>query len=248
MPTQLIYGIHPIREILKSGRRRCHQLYLARSHNDTDIKEILARAKASGIRVAFTQEKELSRLTRGAVHQGVVLQVDLPTVWNLSDVLAESPPHSKTIWVGLNEVTDPQNLGAILRACACLGASVVILPERRSVSLTPTVQKSASGALECVKVVSVINLNQTILELKKKGFWVYGAAVSGKPLPYTKFAGPALLLIGSEGSGLREKTAEHCDHLVSIPQAPGGVESLNASCACGILLYEIQRQWSGPSR
>ena len=147
----------------------------------------------------------------------------------------------KTVWAGLDGITDPMNLGAIIRSAACLGVSTVILPERRSAGLTPTAHKAASGALERVNVVEVVNLNQTILKLKKKGFWIYGMDMGGQPLPRVDFTLPAFILIGSEGEGLHAKTREHCDVIVSIPQKDG-VESLNAGNAAAIVFYELSKK------
>ncbi len=238
---QLIYGVHPVLELLK-GSRSAKRLYMRRKAGDPASRQIVELARKRGIEVRAVGDDVLRRLSKGGNHQGVILEAEAPRMLNMSDVLAQETPGPGTVWLGLDEITDPHNLGAIVRSAACLGGSVVLIPERRSVQLTPTVQKAASGALEKVKVVSVINLNQAILDLKEKGFWVYGAALEGKPLAEVKFQGPVLLLIGSEGEGLRQKTREHCDELVRIPQAPGGVDSLNASCACSVLLYEIARQ------
>jgi 23S rRNA (guanosine2251-2'-O)-methyltransferase len=133
------------------------------------------------------------------------------------------------------------NLGAIIRSAACFGVSAIILPERRTVGLTPSAQKTASGAIEKVDMVEVCNLNQTIIELKKKNFWIYGADMSGKPVDKVDFAFPVFVIIGSEGEGMHKKTMEHCDAMISIPQK-GGVESLNASVAAGVLFYEISKK------
>jgi 23S rRNA (guanosine2251-2'-O)-methyltransferase len=133
------------------------------------------------------------------------------------------------------------NLGAIIRSAACFGISTVVLPERRSAGLTATAQKAASGAVDRVGVVEVVNLNQTIMKLKEKGFWVYGMDMGGKPLPQVDFTLPAFIIIGSEGEGLHQKTGEHCDEIVSIPQK-GGVESLNASNAAAVVFYELSKK------
>ena len=160
---------------------------------------------------------------------------------SLSEALSRTEGSGRTVWAALDGVTDPMNLGAIIRSAACFGISAVLLPERRTAGITPAAQKTASGAIERVDIVEVGNLNQAILALKKKNFWVYGADMDGKPADKVDFAFPVLLLIGSEGEGLHQKTREHCDELISIPQK-GGVESLNASVAAGVIFYEISKR------
>lgn len=263
--TQYIFGIHPAAEILKTGRRKIFRVLLSALHPQTHQKqavpqggaakqspqgeragaagrgrfaEIIDAARKLDIPVSMVDERELAALAKGGNHQGVVLEVETPRLVSLDDALEAEKDPKNAVWVGLDEITDPMNLGAILRSAACLGASTVVLPQRRTVGLTPTVQKASSGAIETLNLVSVVNLNQTVLKLKKKGFWVYGADMSGKPLPEVDFTRPVFLLIGSEGKGLHEKTRTHCDELVSIPQG-GGVESLNAASACAVILYEI---------
>ena len=241
--VQFIFGVHTALEILQGASRKVHRLYLRRKSGDPRTEKLISLARARGIEVRAVADDVLERLAGGGNHQGVILEAEAPPVLRLEDVLPKEGEAAKSeVWLGLDELTDPHNLGAILRSAACFGASTVLLPERRSVQLTPTVQKAASGALEKVKIVSIVNLNQAVLALKERGFWVYGAALEGKPLGQVSFSGPVLLLIGSEGEGLRQKTKEHCDELVRIPQSEGGVESLNASCACAVLLYEIARQ------
>lgn len=256
--TQYIFGIHPAAEILKTGRRKVFHVLLskqspqgeragsreAQSLRSEDVAgrgrfaEIIDAARKLNIPVSMVDERELAALAKGGNHQGVVLEVETPKLVSLDDALEAEKDPKNAVWVGLDEITDPMNLGAILRSAACLGASTVVLPQRRTVGVTPTVQKASSGAVETLNLVSVVNLNQTVLKLKKKGFWVYGADMSGKPLPEVDFTRPVFLLIGSEGKGLHEKTRTHCDEIISIPQG-GGVESLNAASACAVILYEI---------
>jgi 23S rRNA (guanosine2251-2'-O)-methyltransferase len=229
-------------EAVRSPKRNCLQLYVSQNKHGSLSEKIVEAAKKRKIQIIFSKDDHLDRLANGGHHQGVLLKADPPPSLELFEALEQHPPTSSTMWLAIDEITDPHNLGAILRNASCLGAGAVILPERRSAPITPTVERTASGAADRVPIVDVVNLNQAILKLKEKKFWVYGAALEGKPLPEVQFAGPALLVIGSEGEGLREKTRAHCDELVRIPQAPGGVESLNASCASAVLLYEVARR------
>ncbi|HJD20065.1 MAG TPA: 23S rRNA (guanosine(2251)-2'-O)-methyltransferase RlmB, partial [Candidatus Avelusimicrobium excrementipullorum] len=178
------------------------------------------------------------RLTKGGNHQGVLAKAQPVRLMKLSTALYESDGNKKDLWLAVDEMTDPQNLGAIIRSAACLGFSTIILPQRRTVGLTPAVYKVACGAVERVNIVEVSNLSNALLDLKEEGFWVYGADMDGQPITQTDYASPAVLVIGSEGTGIREKTAENCDQIISIPQK-GGVESLNASAAAGIIMYDM---------
>jgi 23S rRNA (guanosine2251-2'-O)-methyltransferase len=237
-----ICGINPVLEVLRSGKRQCHQLYVDEGRRDSIMQKIVETAKKKKVQIIFSKAAHLERLANGGHHQGVLLKADPPVALELFEALVQAPPDPKSVWLALDQVTDPHNLGAMLRNASFLGAGAVILPERRSAPITPAVERVASGGAALVRIVDVVNLNQAILKLKEKGFWIYGAALEGKPIGEVQLCGPALLVIGSEGEGLREKTRGHCDELIRIPQAPGGVESLNASCASAILLFEIRRR------
>jgi 23S rRNA (guanosine2251-2'-O)-methyltransferase len=241
MKPEMLYGANTAEEILKSGRRRVYRLYVSERESGGKAKSIISMARKAGCPVEFMNPRSLDHMSKGGNHQGVILEVEPVQTFSLSEALARIKDPAKTVWAGLDGITDPMNLGAIIRSAACFGISAVILPERRTAGITPSAQKTASGAIEKVDIVEVGNLNQTVLELKKKNFWVYGADMKGKPADKVDFAFPVLLLIGSEGEGLHQKTMEHCDELVSIPQK-GGVESLNASVAAGVIFYEISKR------
>ncbi len=241
MKPEMLYGANTAEEILKSGRRRVYRLYVSERESGGKAKSIISMARKAGCPVEFMNPRSLDHMSKGGNHQGVILEVEPVHTFSLSEALARIKDPGKTVWAGLDGITDPMNLGAIIRSAACFGISAVILPERRTAGITPSAQKTASGAIEKVDIVEVGNLNQTVLELKKKNFWVYGADMTGKPADKVDFAFPVLLLIGSEGEGLHQKTKEHCDELVSIPQK-GGVESLNASVAAGVIFYEISKR------
>lgn len=249
----LIYGIHPVEEALK-GKRRIRRLIVSKSRKK-NLGEMLALANSRGVQVVFEEDYKVEKLAAGGRHQGVLLDIEDVKEWTLDEALQDAKPLTEQVWIALDEIEDPHNLGAIIRSAACFGAQVVLLPERRSAQITPTVEKAASGALDRVKVVSVGNLNQAMLQLKENGFQIAGGVApdckrepknlydQGPQAAYAAgFARPLLLVVGSEGKGLREKVAEKCDMLVFIPQAASGVESLNASCASAVLLYEIFRQ------
>ena len=195
-------------------------------------------AKRNNVKIDRMDVKMMDRLTKGGNHQGVLAKAQPVRLMKLSTALYESDGNKKDLWLAVDEMTDPQNLGAIIRSAACLGFSTIILPQRRTVGLTPAVYKVACGAVERVNIVEVSNLSNALLDLKEEGFWVYGADMDGQPITQTDYASPAVLVIGSEGTGIREKTAENCDQIISIPQK-GGVESLNASAAAGIIMYDM---------
>ncbi len=246
VPWEVVFGVHPVREVLRVGKRRIRDLWTARSPRDAAIREILALARERGVAVHPVSKEEVERRAPRRGHQGVAIRVEPLETPVLAEALEVLPRGEGTIWVGLDGITDPHNLGAILRNAACFGAGAVLLPDRRSAGLTPLVQKIASGAAEHVPVVAAGNLNQAVRRLQEEGFRVYGAAPEGKPVGEVRIHTPALLLIGSEGRGLRRRTRELTDELVAVPQAPGGVASLNASCALAVLLHEFRRRRGGP--
>ena len=241
MTTDFLYGVNTAEEVLKAGRRRALRLVIARGENSQRILGLVSLARKGGVKVEFCDQRALDKLANGGNHQGVILETEPPRRMDLNSALESEKDLKKTVWAGLDGITDPMNLGAIIRSAACLGVSTVILPERRSAGITPTAQKAASGAVERINIIEVVNMNQTIIKLKEKGFWVYGMDMGGKPLPQVDFVLPAFIIIGSEGEGLHAKTREHCDEIVSIPQK-GGVESLNAGNAAAVVFYELSKR------
>ncbi|MFA6434933.1 MAG: 23S rRNA (guanosine(2251)-2'-O)-methyltransferase RlmB [Elusimicrobiales bacterium] len=241
MKPEMLYGANTAEEILKSGRRKVFRLYVSEGSLEGKARLIVSMARKAGCPVDFMNPRSLDHMAKGGNHQGVILEVEPVQTLSLAEALARIKDPKKTVWAGVDGITDPMNLGAIIRSAACFGVSAIVLPERRTVGLTPSAQKTASGAIEKVDMIEVGNLNQTVIELKKKNFWIYGAEMKGKPVDKVDFAFPVFMLIGSEGAGLHQKTMEHCDELVSIPQK-GGVESLNASVAAGVLFYEISKR------
>lgn len=241
MASEILYGINTAEEILKAGRRRVLRLLISRGEKGPRVNALASLARGAGVPVDFCDPRQLEKLAGGGNHQGVLLEAEPAGKLTVDDALGLEKDLKNTVWAGLDGITDPMNLGAIIRSAACLGVSAVVLPERRSAGLNAAAQKTASGAVERVNVVEVVNLNQTIIKLKEKGFWIYGMDMGGKPLPQVDFTLPAFVVIGSEGEGLHQKTREHCDEIVSIPQK-GGVESLNASNAAAVVFYELSKK------
>ncbi|MDR0953160.1 MAG: 23S rRNA (guanosine(2251)-2'-O)-methyltransferase RlmB [Elusimicrobiota bacterium] len=236
---ELLFGIHPIREALKNRKRPILQLYILENKRPSrQVEEVIRLAKANNVKIKTMEERLLDNLVNGQNHQGVVARAEPMQTMRLSNAIYEAAGKKQELWLAIDEVTDPQNLGSLLRSAACLGFSTVILPQRRTVGITPTVHKVASGAVETLKIVEVTNLTTAILDLKDEGFWIYGADMDGKELPKVDYAYPAVLIIGAEGTGLREKTKEHCDEVISVPQQ-GGVSSLNAAAAGAIIMYDM---------
>ncbi|MBR3603666.1 MAG: 23S rRNA (guanosine(2251)-2'-O)-methyltransferase RlmB [Elusimicrobiaceae bacterium] len=235
----ILYGIHAVMEALKSKKRNVVQLYVSDNKaGHRAVEEIIRLAKRNNVKIDRMDLKVMDRLTKGANHQGVLAKAQPVRLMKLSTAMYEADGNKKDLWLAIDEMTDPQNLGAIIRSAACLGFSTIILPQRRTVGLTPAVYKVACGAVENVNIVEVANLSNALLDLKEEGFWIYGADMDGQSITQTDYASPAVLVIGSEGTGIREKTAENCDQIISIPQK-GGVESLNASAAASIIMYDM---------
>ena len=235
----MIYGIHPVQEALRSKKRNVTQLYVSDSKaGPRAVEDIIRLAKRQNVKIDRIDNKTLDRLTRNANHQGIMAKIQPVKMMKLSNAIYEADGNKKDLWLAVDEMTDPQNLGAIIRSAACLGFSTIILPNRRTVGITPAVYKVACGAIENINIVEVANLSAALTDLKEEGFWIYGADMAGKSITTMDYASPAVLVIGSEGFGIREKTAENCDEIISIPQK-GGVESLNASAAASIIMYDM---------
>ncbi|MDR1683841.1 MAG: 23S rRNA (guanosine(2251)-2'-O)-methyltransferase RlmB [Elusimicrobiota bacterium] len=237
---EVIFGAHPVREALKSKKRNVLQLYITGKHGGKQREEIIRLAKTRNVKIKSVEPKFLDAMAgRGNNHQGLVARVEPLKAERLSNAIYEAAGKKDALWLAIDEVTDPQNLGSMLRSAACLGFSVVLLPARRTVGINSTVYKVSSGALENITVVEVPNLTTAILDLKEEGFWIYGADMAGDNIPKVKYAYPALLVIGSEYTGLREKTREHCDQIVAVPQQKGALSSLNAAAAAAIIMYDM---------
>jgi 23S rRNA (guanosine2251-2'-O)-methyltransferase len=245
MSDDILYGVNPVREALR-GNRRAFELFVQTSGSDHRIAKIVALAEEKGVAVRRRERADLERLAGNSHHQGLVLRVAPFAYTDLDDVLAGRAEDAPLFLLMLDGIQDPQNLGALIRSAACAGAQGVIIPKDRACGVTPVVEKASAGAVETLPVIQVTNLVQALERLKQAGCWAYGlTGESDKDIYQTDLRGNLVLVIGSEGEGLRPLVRKQCDGLLSIPQY-GGVSSLNASVAGGIVLFEAARQRSRP--
>lgn len=238
----LIEGRNAITEALKSGRA-INKVFLADGDVDKALGRLAAQAKDAGAVVVRIDRRKLNEMSPTGAHQGIIASVAAHEYSSINDILAAAEAKGEApLLVICDELSDPHNLGAILRSAECAGAHGVIIPKRRSVGLTAVVGKASAGAIEYMPVARVSNLSAAIRELKERGVWIYGTAAEGaSPLYRTDLTGPAAIVIGNEGVGMSRIVAESCDFKVSIPMK-GHISSLNASAAAAILLYEAVRQ------
>lgn len=238
--SDLIIGRNAVREALKSGRAIDH-LLVARGSNSGSIAPIIAMCRDKKIPVKEADTKKLDFLCGGAVHQGVILFAAAHEYSNLDDIFALAEERKEPPFIVICDgLEDPHNLGAVIRSAEAAGVHGVIIPERRSVSLSSYAGKAAAGALEYVPVVRVGNLNAAVETLKNRGVWIYAADMDGTAYYETDMTGPCAVIIGSEGKGVSRLLKERSDFVVSIPMK-GKINSLNASVAAGILMFEISK-------
>ena len=236
---EVVAGRNPVTEAL-SGDRDVERVFIA-DGAEGSVSKIVAIAREQGVIVDFVPKEKIDAMAPGVKHQGVVAKVseysyaDMDEVFERAEASGEDP-----FIVILDEVTDPHNLGAIIRTAECAGAHGVIIPKRRAASLTQTVALSAAGAIESMPVVQVTNLARTIEELKEKGIWVGAADMDGETYYNANLTGPIAIVIGNEGKGVGRLVKEKCDFVLSIPMY-GKINSLNASNAAAILMYGIRR-------
>lgn len=241
-----VYGLIPVIEALRAGKRQIEQITIAEGTKDARLKELLDLARQNGVPIHRLPRFELDRSVGGAKHQGVVARTAAAHYHDADDLLDRLGDRVKRgeapLILGLDGLEDPRNMGAILRTAECAGVDGVFVPERRAVGLTETVAKAAAGALEYIPVARVTNLVRLIEELKERNIWVVGTAADAKA-SYIEWDWklPSAIFLGSEGSGLHRLVRERCDSLVRIPVL-GHLESLNVSVAAGILLYEALRR------
>lgn len=236
--NDIIAGRNPVMEAIRSGRS-IESILVAKGERSGSVVAIIAKAKQKNIPVKDVDSKKLDFLAKGVNYQGIVAQCAVKEYSTLEDIfaLAEERGESPFIIV-LDKIEDPHNLGAIIRTAECAGAHGVIIPERRSAGLSYTVEKTSAGALEYMPVVRVKNISAVLQKLKDKGIWVYGADMDGEHYKKVNFDGAVALVIGNEGKGISPLVAKDCDVIVSLPMK-GKINSLNASVAAGILMYEI---------
>lgn len=242
MPQNMICGRNPVIEALKSGAN-LDTVYI--DGNGGSLSVIRRLAKENGVVVKDADDKKLSRLSGGASHQGVVAEGACGEYVTVEDILAVSQKNgTKPFIIICDEIEDPHNLGAIIRTAETSGADGVIIPKRRSASLNATVYKTSAGAASYVPVARVSNLASCIDTLKDNGVWIYGTDASGTDYSETDFTGGVALVIGSEGFGMNKLIQKKCDFMIKLPML-GKINSLNASVAAGIFMYEVLRQRRG---
>jgi 23S rRNA (guanosine2251-2'-O)-methyltransferase len=242
--VDLLYGRNSVIEALRASRRRIRRILVASGTHG--LEALRAQAERARVPLEAVERQRLDHLA-GAHHQGVVAEAEPFAYVRLDDILAaaaarQAPP----FLLALDSLQDPQNFGSLLRTVLAVGVTGVLLPEHRAVSVTPAVSNASAGAVEHLAVARVTNLARSLNQLKEQGVWVYGLAVeAAQPYWETDLRGPLALVVGSEGSGLGRLVRETCDALVHIPMLPGSMESLNASVAGSLVLYDAFRQRSG---
>ena len=235
-------GRNALTEALRSGRT-IDKVFIASGDTDKALQHLAAQAKEAGAVVVPVDRRKMDAMSLTRSHQGVIALAAAREYFTIDDLLQEAADRGETpLLVICDELTDPHNLGAILRSAECAGAHGVIIPKRRSVGLTAAVAKASAGAVEYMKVAKVGNINNAIAELKEKGVWIFGTAAEGSvPMYQADLTGPTAIVIGNEGEGMSQLVRKNCDMLVHIPMK-GRISSLNASAAASILLYEAVRQ------
>ncbi len=239
MREDLIIGRNAVIEALKSDRTiEC--VYVSKGDLEGSIKVALGLAKDKGVVIKEADRRKLDTMCDGLNHQGIVARVTPFKYCEVNDILEDAKrKEQQPFIVILDEIEDPHNLGSIIRTAELCGVHGIIIPKRRNVGVTSTVYKCSAGAIEHMKIAKVTNINATIDMLKEQGIWIYGADIDGKDYSYnTDFSGPCALIIGSEGKGISSLTLKKCDLLVKIPMI-GKINSLNASVAGGIMMYEV---------
>ena len=238
-------GRNALQEALRAGRT-IDKVFIASGDTDKGLQRLAAEAKDAGAVVVPVDRRKLDQMSFTRSHQGVIALAAAHEYATIDEILEEAGSRGENALIVIcDELTDPHNLGAIMRSAECAGAHGVIIPKRRSVGLTATVAKASAGAVEYMKVARVTNINNAIQELKERGVWVFGTAAEGSiPMYKADLTGPAAIVIGNEGDGMSPLVRKNCDVMVSIPMQ-GRISSLNASAAAAILLYEAVRQRLG---
>lgn len=235
-------GRNAVQEALRSGRA-LDKVFIAAGDTDRNLSRLAGEARQAGAVVVPVDRRKLDQMSVTHAHQGIIAQAAAHTYATLDEVLEAARAKGEApLLVVCDELSDPHNLGAILRSAECAGAHGVVIPKRRSVGLTPVVAKASAGAVEYMPVVRVSNIPTALKELQEKGVWVYGTAADGeKELYEADLRGPTAIVIGNEGEGMGRLVRQTCDVLVRVPMK-GRISSLNASATAAILLYEAVRQ------
>jgi 23S rRNA (guanosine2251-2'-O)-methyltransferase len=253
---EVLYGLHPVEEAVRSGARRLDQVMLARERRDARLERLGEMCRAAGVRVSLESRDQLTRMARTDAHQGVLAVVRERAFLGVEDLLAAplsaGPPGANGVrrnrfFLALDGIEDPHNLGALLRTADGAGVDGVVLPERRSAPVSATVAKTSAGASEHVRIARVTNLVRALEQMKQANVWVLGLDEHGTP-DYMDFdyRTDCVLVLGREGAGLHDLVKKTCDHLLRIPMA-GMVSSLNVSVAGAVVMYEAMRQRGLPA-
>lgn len=239
--NHIICGRNPVLEAVRSGRE-IDRLLVAHGTSGGSVTAIIAKCAERGILIKEVSSQKLDYYCAGANHQGVAVMIAQQEYSSVDDILTcAEERNEKPFIIICDEIEDPHNLGAIIRTAECCGVHGIIIPKRRSASLNITVAKTAAGALEYMRVARVTNIANTIDDLKKRGVWVFGADMSGSDYTYQDYDIPCALVIGNEGKGIGPLVSKKCDGIISLPMA-GKINSLNASVAAGVLMYEVVRK------
>ena len=239
----LIYGRNPVREAFRAGKT-AEKIFFVKGERDARLSALFSEAKEKGVTVEYVDRAVMDKLTGGGNHQGVAARVTDFSYCSTEDIVARAKERGESLLVVLLDgITDPHNFGAIVRSAECFGAHGIVIPARRSVGVTDTVVKVASGATEHMLIAKVTNLNDVIREFKQRNIWVYACDFGGQTPCSTDLTGDVALIVGSEGTGVHRLTRELADGVITIPEY-GKINSLNASVAAGEVLYEAARQRS----
>jgi 23S rRNA (guanosine2251-2'-O)-methyltransferase len=241
---EVLYGLHPVEEALRAGRRRFDHVLVSNERHDARLEKLVAQCREAGLRVRKESREQLTAMAKTPTHQGVVAFVRPQEFLTIEDLFEPSQTDSlqARLLLALDGVEDPQNLGALLRVADGAGVDGIVLTERRSAPLSPVAVKASAGAAEHLRIARVVNLVRALEELKRKNIWIIGLDERGET-DYDRFdlTGDCVLVLGREGDGLHDLVRRTCDHLLRIPMA-GGVSSLNVSAAGAVVLYEASRQ------
>lgn len=242
---EVLFGLHPVEEALRAGKRSFDQVLVARERHDERLERLEAQCQQAGIRVRREPRRQLTLAAKTDAHQGVVAMVRAQRFFSIEDIF-EPDPASKTprarLILALDGIEDPQNLGALLRVADGAGVDAVILTERRSAPLSAATVKASAGAAEHLRIARVVNLVRALEDLKRRNLWIVGLDERGETeYDQFDFTGDCVLVFGREGAGLHDLVRRTCDYLLRIPMA-GGVSSLNVSAAGAVVLFEAARQ------
>ena len=239
-----IEGRNAVREALQSGTK-IDKIIASKTSGDKVFDDIIALARKNGVKIQFVDNNVLNSMSVTKHHQGLIAQADDYKYCSVQDILDLAKGKNEDPFILICDgIEDPHNLGSMIRVCECLGVHGMIIPKNRSCTVNETVVKVSAGATSYVKIAKVTNINDTIRDLKRLGIWVYACELGGQMMTKTKLTGPIAVVVGSEGFGVSQLTKKLCDEIVTIPMY-GKVNSLNASVACGMILYEVRRQRNG---